>query len=176
MALVTLALSAYKGPRALQMREGITDAIHPSIGILAGCVFAKALTCVYYLPVIDPYVQKHEDVKVSIYIDDITVATQDSSEDRVADRMLEATEDLRGLITNDLKCAIAVSKAAVVASTSTVAKAIRDRMGIIAGKSTTHAANWGVDFASGGRRGRGKWLLRSRRLAKIIKGRRKLPL
>eukprot|EP00959_Pyramimonas_sp_CCMP1952_P199825 4179600-Pyramimonas_sp.AAC.1 len=62
---------------------------------------------------------------------------------------LEGAIELQTVIEGDLGCAIAIKKAAVVASVSSIAKAVRQGLGSVGGAPCVAAVNLSIDDAAG---------------------------
>ena len=154
LVLVTMAISSYTAPRILQTREGRADAVYPTRGIIAGCVLAKALVHLYYVEPMDGFISRSPSAELDIYIDDITVSTNKSSDDEVFFVLTAAAVDMEDLICSELRCTIAKHKASVVASTPGLASRIRTQVGQFAGRTVDTAANLGIDYSGGRRRKR----------------------
>ena len=153
-ALVAMALASYVAPRVLQVREGLAPPVYPRRGVLAGCCFAKALVTVYYLPPIDAFISRNPSVSLDIYIDDLTLSSVSGSAPKLEQHIVAAALDLADVVEAELRCTIALSKAAVVASSESLAKVLRSSIGRASGAPVLRAANLGIDFSSGRRRGR----------------------
>ena len=89
--------------------------------------------------------EKHPDVRVDAYVDDITV-TAEGSGAVVLEKSTLALRDLVLLVENELGCAIEWKKAAVVASSDTLIKRLKTSCGI-KGDEVASAVNLGVDFS-----------------------------
>jgi len=77
---------------------------------------------------------------------------------------------MKVVIVQKLKCSIAVEKAAVVASTRSLATMIRSKLGALGGVSFRSVPNLGVDFSAGRCRGRLlQGTIRGRRFAAAAK-------
>ena len=173
-ALVNIAIANYTYPRYIQTREGVADPANPTRGVLPGCSFAKALIGVYYMPVMDEFCKLHPGVDVSIYIDDITLSVVGVSEEEAEKLILQAARDLKLIIRDQLKGAIATDKEAVVSSSQELADKVRSELGELAGKPVHSTPNLGVDFSAGRKRGRRTGLLRSKRLRTATEKKAKL--
>jgi len=93
-------------------------------------------------------------VCLKIYIDDITMRATQPTEVEVLNVLDMAAKEMKIVVVQKLKCSIAVEKAAVVASTKSLADSIRNKLGSLGGVSFRSIPNLGVDFSAGRRRGR----------------------
>jgi hypothetical protein len=175
MVLAHMAIGAYKMPRSVAVRRAAAGLVNATRGILAGHTFALALVQVYYLPVMDAFLARHPYVDVDIYVDDITLTAHGKDDDEVHDHLCAATRDMLQVIEHRLKCSVAPGKTATVASNDALAKRIHATLQEAAGFPTTTAANLGIDYRAGRRRGRlGKNSCRGGRLWKGRRRRQKI--
>ena len=150
------------------VREGLAPPVYPRRGVLAGCCFAKALVTVYYLPPMDAFISRNPSISLDIYIDDITLSSVSSSSTDLEHDVVAAAVDLEDVVTKEVRCTIALNKAAVVASRDSLASRLRTGIGRASGAPVLSAANLGIDFSSGRRRGRGCQGIRGKRIRQCM--------
>ena len=87
-------------------------------------------------------------VEPDYFIDDFTMAAMGSYRTVIKD-LVHFAENLRAVIVEELEASIALDKAAVVASSRKLARALRKLLQELAGKLTSAAKNLGIDFIAG---------------------------
>ena len=137
---------------------------------MPGCTMAKSLINLYYLEAMDRFVAKNGNVGLDIYIDDITMSGAGMESLEVETRVVKAAKDMEKVVRCELKGSISIKKAAVVASDEKLAQSIRDKLGKLGGQKTKYAANLGIDYGAGKKRGKASGKIRT---ARFLKGTRR---
>ena len=88
-------------------------------------------------------------MQLDVYVDDITISVYGPDDSTVFHLLILAAEDMARVIHDQLRCSIALSKAAVLASSDALLGRLRERLGTLAGNETVVAANLGIDFSAG---------------------------
>ncbi len=158
MAIARLAFAMYEAPRVLSLEGRLSCPTYARDGVPAGCPFANAFTRVYSIDPFDAYVESEpmkssDDAVFDSYIDDL-VASATGQEDTIVSTVVELAVALRDIIENEMGCELELSKAAVVASSPSIARRIASRLGAYGGSGggVASAVNLGVDYAPGRRR------------------------
>ncbi len=152
LPIFRLAMAAYAAPRMLCMTDALSAPLYPTVGIGAGCVFANVLTKVYTIQAFDEYVATlHPTTVLDTYVDDLCLSISARPETLVDD-LAKAAAALEVVIEADLACVIALDKAAIVASTNQLARALARRLGDRAGELHEAPPNLGIDFGAGKKR------------------------
>ena len=147
LRLLRLNLAGYNFPRHLSLAGMTSQAVCAMQGVVAGCGAATTLVKVfYYRPFLD-FGLRHPRVVMDVFIDDTQVASQGREELLVED-IVEATSDLASIIEGTLGSQISLPKAAVVASSNSVAAKLRRALKAKAGAETYLAKNLGVDCSA----------------------------
>ena len=100
---------------------------------------------------------REQGIVIDIYQDDWNIDVEGDPE-RVADNIVEASKAVEKLVKDDLRCELAMAKAALVASTEPLAKEIRGRLGklkllVPVNKAAMVARRLGIDHSAGRARG-----------------------
>ena len=130
--LIRLALHMYRGPRHLMLGRSVAEAARPTKGAVPGCTFACTLVKVYYLSSFDAFVIRRPQVAFDVDVDDLQLAAQGTDE-AVITWLTEAIEDLGQIVEHELLTRLVPAKAAVVASSSKLARRLRNSLGQLAG-------------------------------------------
>ncbi len=149
--LIRASLAAYAAPRMITFGSAVAKELHAQRGIIAGCSFATTLVKIFYIRRLDEMVKEiPRNVKIDGYIDDLALSAE-GPRGRIAKDIIRAYVIMVRILTEELGCSLAPSKAAVVASDRelgrTVARAIG--RGDVYG---TSAVNLGTDVTAGARR------------------------
>ena len=134
-------------PRYVTRDDLIVDELHPTRGGAAGCGLATTMVKLSCLDAFEKLQKRHANVKVDVYIDDITF-TSEGSEAVVLERLVSALKDLIDVVQDELSCNIECSKAAVVSSNDVLTKRIQNACGIQCDDKVT-VPNLGVGFSCG---------------------------
>eukprot|EP00973_Karenia_brevis_P046399 6433519-Karenia_brevis.AAC.1 len=149
--LCRLAIQLYRAKRHLKLGSMVAESgIRPNRGVAPGCTFAMTLIKVYVVEDMDRFVSQHPRVAFDMYVDDITLSRQGSTE-RVITDIDEAADELHAVIQQELKAELAYAKAAVVASSACISRRIKKALGERGGSCVTSTIGLGVDFAAGTR-------------------------
>ena len=116
------------------------------------CGFATYFVQVYSAPALDPYVLQHDEVEMSLWIDDFTCQVEDQREDRLLHKLAAAADDLYNIIVQDLEAEVSFPKAAVVASSPALLKKAKRVLGHLGGEAVASAEALGIDLVAGKRR------------------------
>ncbi len=178
MTVAAVAFNAYGAARLLSLGGVLSRPLIAENGIPAGCGFAMALTKAYVVEAFDRVTGAFAEIAdippiLNVYVDDIAMSANGPTT-RVIRSLTDAHTILRDEIEGPLACKIEHTKAAVVASSRAIVKALRGRFGRYAGpgagadQGTTAAANLGIDFAAGSvRRTHGPNSRRNQRMARL---------
>ncbi len=153
LCIVRASLAAYAGPRMLTMDGKASKEVYPRRGIIAGCSFATTYTKLFYTRKFDKLKSKlPQGVSIDVYIDDIAINIESSSDDIVS-KAIVAREMLIDCLTTELGCKVAHGKSCIVSSSSKVARRIANHFGIEQAVKRC-APNLGIDATAGGKRNR----------------------
>ncbi len=151
-AIIKLALAAYSVPRMLTLGGILSQCLHSTVGVVAGCGFANVLVKVYTLTEFDFMLTRlPPTVTFDSFVDDLGLSAVAAPGDLVED-LSEAADLLADVIENGLASRIAEQKSAVVSSSAEVARALEKRLG--EGMARVYAAppNLGIDYGAAKRR------------------------
>ncbi len=154
MPVLRLALSMYSAPRMVSMNGRIARETWPKRGVGAGCGLANTLVKIYTIAPMDEFVARlPESVNVDLHVDDFALECVGDDERQVARDLATAQALLHEMVLRDLGASVSVPKAAMVASTSSLAHRVREAVGTLAGPIRQAAPNLGIDAAAAKRRG-----------------------
>ncbi len=153
LPVLRLSLAAYSAPRVLALDGRIARELTARDGVGAGCGLACTYVKIYVLEPMDRLVQRlPPTVSMDLHVDDYALSCEAGSEDQVARDLTAAQGLLKEVIEGELGAAISVPKAAMVASSLKLAKAIGAAVGELAGPIRRAAPNLGTDATAGRRR------------------------
>ncbi len=151
-AVLRMCLSMYAAPRVVSMRGRASRQLHPRRGIIAGCPMATTLVMVFSLEPLDQLVAELPgSTDVDAHIDDF-VLTGVETEGRLLADMRDAEMMLRRTLNREMGGSIAMSKAGVVASKRSIAKALCEAIPGLGNSHIEEVVNLGADFVAGRRR------------------------
>ena len=180
--IAKLCINLWRGPRAVRLRQLLCPyRLRATCGIPAGSVFADLAVMAYCVSPLDALVKAWPRAALDVYMDDIHVAATGSAE-AVRSTVVGAMKDLKRVVLVDYECSFADEKAATVASTRALAKAVAQDLGAVAGQPSTAAEYLGVDFAPGANRGstgaantrNKRWKRAATRLRRVLALRRRV--
>ncbi len=176
MPVLRLALAMYSFPRALAMGGRIAKETWPKRGVGAGCGIANTLVKVFTLAPMDEFVARlPSSVTVDLHVDDFALECIGDDERQVARDLAAAQALLHEMVLRELGAKISVPKAALVASTWSLAHRIREAVGQLAGPVRQAAPNLGLDATAAKRRGaRATGTLRQGRWRQAVRKRHRL--
>ena len=151
LALVSVAVNAYKMARVVTYDGRAADEVFPSKGIVAGDSLSDVLVKLYYLKELDDFAEANPEVELDVYFDDVQVAAR-GPKARVRELLTGAAEDLRRAIEEGLQARLALDKASVTSSNKELCEELRRAIGDAAGPPTELATFLGVDNLLGRRR------------------------
>ena len=146
--IMKVALNAYKAARHFFHQGLVLEATFAIRGMPAGDQFATTFVKVYCLRSADALVCRNPKVEFEEFIDDLQVACSGRASE-VVQTLKQAVGDLESFVLDDLGADIAYDKAAITATKKGLADSLRSALGRLAGKSSTHAVNLGIDDTSG---------------------------
>ncbi len=150
--IVKAALAAYSNARVISMSGRTARECYPSVGIVAGCSLAMALTKVYSLRAMDDLVEKiPKGVKLDTFVDDLTLASTGPPA-AVIDDLTAAHQLMVDMVNEQMECSLAEDKTAISATTRNVAAAIARRLRLPGGTRAA-ATLLGIDCTAAARRG-----------------------
>jgi hypothetical protein len=178
MPLLRLSLSMYAAPRVLTLEGRIARELWAEDGVGAGCGLACTLVKVYSVPPMDTLAPKlPPTTTVDLHVDDFVLTCQADTAEEVVRDLVKAQSELIAMITNELGAKVSMPKAALVASSLGLAKALRAAIGELAGPLMSAAPNLGFDATAAKRRGtRGTGPLRRQRLSKGWRRRKRMKM
>ncbi len=154
MPVIRLAIAMYSFPRALSLGGRVARETWPKRGVGAGCGIANTLVKVYTLVPMDEFVARlPPSVTADLHVDDFALECVGDDERQVARDLAAAQALLHEMVLRELGAKISVPKAALVASTWSLAHRIREAVGTLAGPVRQAAPNLGLDAAAAKRRG-----------------------
>ena len=112
-----------------------------------GCTWACTFVKVYYLGDFDEHVVRHPQVDLEVYVDDFLQSATGTNE-AVTTFLTEATEDISHIAEHQIRARLVPSKAAVVASNTTLARKLQAALGELAGEPVSVTEALGIDFAA----------------------------
>ncbi len=176
LAVLRLSLAAYSSPRLLALDGRLSRELWPTTGVGAGCGLACSYVKVYCMAPLDSILDKLPDtVTVDLHVDDFAITCEGANDHIVRRDIRVATDLIHDMIINQLGASISLPKAAMVASSRSLAVGIREDLGGLAGPLRATAANLGVDAAAARRRRTaGKNTLARSRIKQGLKRRRRL--
>ena len=149
LALLRISIFLYRSPRRILYNGIVSRCIEPARGILAGISSATTELRLMLLDAVVAHVHTHPAINLNVFVDDLAVdATADCVTDLVED-ITVATTDLVDFIEGKLELPIARSKSAVLANTSTTARALRRCLGDLGGPPLGSVRSLGIDFWGG---------------------------
>ena len=169
-----LSIAAYSGERILQLHGLATSAGYPTRGVVAGCGLATFHVQAYHGPPMQRLVDTQPRMALNIHIDDLTLTSNERSDDLVVEHIARGAAALQSVIEQELDSSISVAKADLIATTD----ALRNRVGKIleqfGGKKTVATAvNLGIDVTGGIAQGRARVSkLKSRLAAQVTRKQR----
>ncbi len=146
-------------------------------GGTAGCGLASALIRAYCIEPLDDFCAQvgkdiPQTVKLEVFVDDLMAGATGTAA-QVIDAIDTTAAILHDIVQRDLQCTIELSKAAVVASTPEITRALTIRLGELAGpKRVRTAPSLGIDVAAGRKRRTQRGV--GRRAARFLGLRRKM--
>ncbi len=176
MPVIRLSLSMYAAPRILSMGGRIAREVWPKRGVGAGCGLANTYVKIFTMLPLDRLVtQLPPSVKLDLHVDDFAIESVAKDERTAARDIITAQKLIREMIEEELGAVVSVPKAALVASSSSLAATIRDAVGTLAGPVRVAAPNLGIDATAARRRAaHGAELLRRGRWRMAVKKKRRL--
>ncbi len=176
MPVIRLSMAMYAAPRILSMGGRIAREVWPKRGVGAGCGLANTYVKIFTLIPLDELVPKlPPSVKLDLHVDDFAIESVAKDERTAARDLIAAQKLIRDMIEKELGAVVSVPKAALVASSSSLATVIRDAVGTLAGPVRMATPNLGIDATAARRRAaRGADPLRRARWSRATKRRRRL--
>jgi hypothetical protein len=151
MHLARLAIAIYRMPRRLALGSEISDAVYPNQGVLPGDTFADSLIRVYTISPYDSFVRRNPSIDFMSYVDDLQIAACGDERD-VLNNIEQAADELEEAVVCQMKASLAEQKSAITASSRTLARKLRSRLGPLAGEPSFITVALGIDFTAGQRR------------------------
>ncbi len=153
LPVLRLSLAAYSAPRVLALDGRIARELTAREGVGAGCGLACTYVKIYVLEPMDRLMHRlPPSVSMDLHVDDYALSCEAESEEQVARDLAAAQGLLKEVIECELGATISVPKAALVASSMRLAKAIGAAVGELAGPIRKAAPNLGTDATAGKRR------------------------
>ncbi len=139
LAVVLLTSHLYLGPRLIKVGEAVSEPIHPTRSVVAGCTWATVHVRVMLLPAIDVFMEQVRSMasdwsvtsSASLYVDDGVLVTSGQLS-AVAFVHRWATQLLLQFISNVLHKSVAPDKLACIVSSLRLRNSLKDdftRMG-----------------------------------------------
>ncbi len=121
---------------------------------------------VYTLRVLDRVTAEHPNVRLSMYVDDVSIGATGAAND-VVEYIADAFADTAASLKDALFLDLAPAKGRIVASTAALASRIARVVGDTGGTAVDSAPHLGIDAAAGKRRA--KWASNADRRARLRK-------
>ncbi len=174
--VIRLAMAMYAAPRLLSMGGRLAREVWPKRGVGAGCGLANTFVKIFTMKPLDDLAAKlPPTVTIDLHVDDFAIESVARDERTAARDLIIAQKMVRDMIENELGAVVSVPKAALVASSSSLASTIRDAVGTLAGPVRMATPNLGMDAAAARRRAaKGTNPLRRARWCKAVKRKRRL--
>ncbi len=154
LAVLRLSLAAYSTPRLLSLNGRVSRELWTKTGVGAGCGLACTYVKIYSLAPMDALVPRlPPGVTVDLHVDDFAVSAEAGQESTVLQNIDVAQRLVYDMINDELGATVSIPKAAMVASSLSLAHRIRAVVGSLAGPIRQSAPNLGVDTAAGRPRG-----------------------
>ncbi len=152
LPVLRAALGMYAAPRVITLQGRVSRELHPTVGVVAGCSLAMAMTKLLYIRILDKYVSTlPSSVSLDTHVDDFTLSAVGPPAQVAAD-LTRARDDL-ATVMQSLGCKFAEDKTIVTASSRRLAADLARRIGI-AGSVTSAPCLLGVDCTAGATRAR----------------------
>jgi len=150
-AMVKVTYNQWKGPRIIRLRQhhGSRPA-YADYGLPAGDGYADVVIEAHAMELYDQYVDLHPLVRFSSYIDDTAIGVNGHTHDSVITQAVKAGKDF--FVTAADLGAQLNDKLVVVASSTSISKAIVQQLGLAKTTNQRRATYLGVDYSSGRRR------------------------
>ncbi len=133
LPIVRAAFAAYSSARVVTMGGRVSREVYPTTGVVAGCSLAMAFTKVYCIRAMDDFVtEAPKGVQLGTFVDDLTLSTVGPPA-AVAEDIVRAHALLKDVVQGTLGCSLAEGKAAVTATTRSLAATIARRLQIPGG-------------------------------------------
>ncbi len=176
LPVLRLSLAMYAAPRVLSMGGRISAEVWPKRGVGAGCGLANTYVKIFTLLPLDELIPRlPPSVRLDLHVDDFAIESVASDEGTAARDIIVAHGLIKDMIEKQLGAVVSIPKAALVASSPSLAARIRDAVGTLAGPVRVAAANLGVDATAARRRGvRGAGPIRRARWGQAFKRRHRL--
>ncbi len=176
MPIIRLAMAMYAAPRVLSMGGRIAREVWPKRGVGAGCGLANTFVKIFTLAPLDELLPKlPPSITLDLHVDDFAIESVAQDERTAARDLIVAQELIRNMVQKELGAVVSVPKAALVASSCSLATVIRDSVGTLAGPVKLATPNLGIDATAARRRAaRGAGPLRRERWGKAFRRRHRL--
>ena len=172
LRILRICLAMYMSPRFISGANRVVKAVSARRGVAAGCIFALTCVRIYILTCADDFVLRHPLVSLDVYVDDWALDAT-GPEEQVYDALSDAAGDLIHVVVKDeLNSEVSRPKAATVASSPTLAKRLRSKLGPFGGAERNVAVRLGIDFAAG--RKRAAWKGRSTRAKRLARAQKRV--
>ena len=126
--LLELAMQLYTGPKAVMAEQELTPFFRVDHGVPAGCPQAPLLAKVVLAPALIPWKEKHAQVHLSSWVDDVGFDTAGQTPLQAAQTAVKAYRDLRSKLV-DLGLRVNPKKTAFIATDKATDRALRDLLG-----------------------------------------------
>ncbi len=151
--LLRASLAAHTAPRMVSLGHYVAKEVYAKRGIIAGCSFATTLVTVFYLRKLEQIAREiPSSVKLDGYIDDVALSAE-GSRLRVVRDVIKAYDIMKNILTRDLGCKLAPSKANIVASDRAAGRLVARAINRTDAEAEC-ATNLGTDVTAGGSRRR----------------------
>ena len=114
--LARLAINQFRACRHLQINSKRAEDVFPERSVFTGHGLAMSLIHVYSMGPLDNPIRKINDVAITVYVDDITMAAVGHDENDVATKFERASRAMLHTVEQGLKSKVAWPKAALTAS------------------------------------------------------------
>ncbi len=176
LPVLRLSLAMYAAPRVLSLGGRISAEVWPKRGVGAGCGLANTYVKIFTILPLDDLIPKlSPSIRLDLHVDDFAIESVASDEATAARDIIIAHGLIKSMIEEQLGAVVSIPKAALVASSSSLAARIREAVGTLAGPVRVAAPNLGIDATASRRRGaRGSGPLRRARWSQASKRRHRL--
>jgi len=166
LTILRLNIAAYSVEKFIMTNCMVQRGARASRAIGAGCGAATTLIKVHYLRPFGNVMKKIPGLRLKVFVDDVQL-DQEDDESIILECFPRAARLVQQVLLDALKASIEENKAALVATSETLATALRKELGAVAGKHTEVANNLGIGTTAGrARRTRANTTMRRLRIIK----------
>ena len=122
LAILRLTISTYRAKRVIQHHGIVTEGVCPSQGIVAGCAFATFELKLLLLSACARHVSRWPSVRLSIFVDNLSLDTTSEFKSEVVEDSLAAAGDLTNFLEDQSPLKVAVDRESQLSTCSHAAR------------------------------------------------------